>query len=226
MATNSLNPFRVYFKLAFKFVLLAGLLIAASYVGDWISDQLNPHLTPSTEPALHRIIMTAIVAYILLMMLPFVPGVEIGIAMMIMFGPEIAPLVYGSTVLALALSFFVGRLVPQSAIIEVFETLHLKRAGHLLRRLEELEPSKRLQFLVQNASSRMVPVLLRHRFLALLVALNLPGNVVVGGGGGIALFAGISRLYSVQGYLATIAVAVAPVPLAVFVFGSDFLKCL
>jgi len=55
------------------------------------------------------------------------------------------------------------------------------------------------------------------------VALNIPGNYVIGGGGGIALIAGVSRVYSIPGFLLTILLAVAPVPLAVVVFGTGFL---
>lgn len=181
--------------------------------------QLNPHLTPSTEPALHRLIMTAITVYVLLMMLPFIPGVEIGLGMMVMFGPKIAPLVYGCTVLALVLSFLIGRLVPQHSIIGMFEALHLKRAGNLLRELETLNSEARLQFLLRNASTRIVPFLLRHRFLALMVALNLPGNALVGGGGGICLVGGFSRLFSFPKFIRAVAIAVAPVPLMVLLTG-------
>ena len=213
------NQFWAYLGVAWKLALLIVLLTIASYLGDWVMSQFSPHLTPSTEPALHRLIMIAILVYILLMTLPFVPGAEFGIGMMVMFGPKIAPLVYGSTVVALALSFLVGRLVPQHIIAEVFETIHLRRAAQLIGRLEALEPEERLQFLVQNASSRITPFLLRHRFLALMAALNLPGNVLVGGGGGIGLFAGFSRLFSIPKYCLAIAIAVAPVPLMVLIVG-------
>ncbi len=64
---------------------------------------------------------------------------------------------------------------------------------------------------------------MRYRYLALAVALNVPGNYLIGGGGGIALFAGVTRLYSIPGFLLTIIVAVAPVPLAVMMFGIEFL---
>ena len=60
-------------------------------------------------------------------------------------------------------------------------------------------------------------------YLALAVALNIPGNYLIGGGGGIALFAGVSRLFSVPGFVITIMLAVAPVPLAVMIFGIEFL---
>lgn len=205
---------------ALKLALLTAALVGASLAGNWVTDQFNPYLTPSTEPALHRMIMTAMAVYVLLMMLPFVPGAEIGLGLLVMFGPKIAPLVYAGTVVALMLAFLLGRLVPQQTIIEIFETLHLRRAGALLRRLEPLDGHERLQSLLQNASTRIVPYLLRHRFLALAVALNLPGNVVIGGGGGICLVAGFSRLFTLPGYALTVAIAVAPVPLAILVTGS------
>ena len=80
--------------------------------------------------------------------------------------------------------------------------------------------NQRLQFLLQNASSRIVPFLLRHRFLALMVALNLPGNALVGGGGGICLVAGFSRLFTLPRFALAIAAAVAPVPLMVLMTGT------
>jgi hypothetical protein len=39
---------------------------------------------------------------------------------------------------------------------------------------------------------------------------------VIGGGGGIALVAGLTRLFSLPAYVAAVAFAVAPVPLLVF----------
>jgi hypothetical protein len=82
----------------------------------------------------------------------------------------------------------------------------------------------RLTFLASKAPNRYVPFLLRHRYLALAVLVNLPGNIVIGGGGGIALVAGASRLYSLPRFVATIAIAVSPVPLAVLVFGKEILS--
>ena len=97
----------------------------------------------------------------------------------------------------------------------------------LMGSLGPLDHEARLKLLVQNSPSQVLPALVRHRYLALAVALNLPGNFLVGGGGGIALVAGVSRLYSVTGFMLTIAIAiaiaVAPVPLTVYLFGTDFL---
>jgi hypothetical protein len=53
------------------------------------------------------------------------------------------------------------------------------------------------------------------------VAVTLPGNTLLGGGGGIALAAGMSGVYRLPTYVATVAVAVAPVPLLVLL-GARF----
>jgi hypothetical protein len=63
---------------------------------------------------------------------------------------------------------------------------------------------------------------LKYRYVALLVAINVPGNIVIGGGGEIALMAGMSRLFSVPLYLLTIAIAVSPIPVLLILFGENF----
>ena len=99
----------------------------------------------------------------------------------------------------------------------------MRRTSELIRRLDPLDHEARLKLLVQDSPSRLVPALVRHRYFALAGALNVPGNFLIGGGGGIALIAGVSKLYSVTGFVLTIAIAVAPVPLAVYLFGPEFL---
>ena len=143
---------------------------------------------------------------------------------MVMLGPRIALLVYLCTVAGLGLAFLLGRMVPLSVLATISQDVKLKRTSRLLREIEPMSKQQRLALLVDRAPKRFIPLLLRYRYLALAVALNIPGNYLIGGGGGIALFAGVSRLYSVSGYLLTIALSVAPVPLAVFFFGSQLLN--
>jgi len=57
--------------------------------------------------------------------------------------------------------------------------------------------------------------------LALLI--NLPGNSLIGGGGGILLVAGPSRLFSLPALVVTLILATAPVPLAVWLMGANIL---
>jgi hypothetical protein len=149
-----------------------------------------------------------------------VPGVEIGLALMVMFGADIVPLVYFATVIALILGFLIGRLVPQRTIIDLLELIRLRRLRDVVVRLEPLDSRERLGFLLQFADSRWVPFLLKHRFAAVAVALNIPGNAIIGGGGGISFFAGFSRLFSLPAYALTVSLAVAPFPLMVLLTGG------
>lgn len=77
----------------------------------------------------------------------------------------------------------------------------------------------RLNLLFERAPSRIVPFLLRHRYIAIAVALNIPGNSVIGGGGGIAFVAGLSRLFSFPLYLLAVAIGVSPVVILFLIFG-------
>lgn len=61
------------------------------------------------------------------------------------------------------------------------------------------------------APSRLVPALLRRRYLALMVLFDLPGNSMPGGG--IALAAGMSGLFSFPLFVGTVLIAIAPAPL-------------
>jgi hypothetical protein len=211
---------RRYLVFALKLAVLVAILVGARHIGDWAIQGISEPLVPSNEPFLHRMVMTAAALYVLLMMLPFVPGIEIGLALMALFGARIVPLVYGATVLALCLSFIVGRLVPQATIVEALRLLRLHRASALLEGLAPLGAQQRLEFLLERGPARAVPYLLRHRYLALAVALNLPGNALVGGGGGICLAAGFVRLFTLPRFLLTVAVAVSPLPIFVMLTGS------
>jgi hypothetical protein len=52
-------------------------------------------------------------------------------------------------------------------------------------------------------------IALRRRYIAPALALNIPGNALIGGGGGIALFAGVSGLYAPMPTVLAFAVAVS-----------------
>ena len=121
------------------------------------------------------------------------------------------------------MSFLVGRLIPLRYLIAFCDGFRLHKVSGLLRTTTPMSMQDRLAFLVSRTPNRFVPMLLRHRHIALAVMVNIPGNAIIGGGGGIALMAGISRLYSLPGFLGTIAVAIAPVPLAILLFGEDIL---
>lgn len=207
-----------------KVVCLIAVLIGANILARDYMEVLHFPIRPGNEDAVHRTIMVSATLYALLLAVPFVPGAEIGVGLLVMLGPPIALLVYLCTVIGLSLSFVLGRLIPLSVLVRITNDIKLERTSNLLKAIEPLKKKQRLSYLTQKAPKRFVPLLVRYRYLALAIALNIPGNYLIGGGGGIALFAGISRLYSVPGFLITIVLSVAPVPIAVLLFGTDFLS--
>ena len=207
-----------------KILVLAALLVLLNHFARDAVEALDFRIRPSNEDAVHRTIMASAALYALLLAVPFVPGVEIGIALMVMLGPPIAVLVYLCTVAGLSLSFVLGRLIPIRILVRLAHDFRLDQTARLLEAIEPLNRNQRLDLLISLSSKRFLPWLLRYRYLALAVALNVPGNYLLGGGGGIALIAGVSRVYSIHGFLLTILLAVSPVPLAVLIFGTGFLS--
>jgi uncharacterized membrane protein YdjX (TVP38/TMEM64 family) len=206
-----------------RILILIGCVIVLYLVGRWITDMLiaefSLHLRNRNEPMLHRAIMTATIIYVVLMAIPFMPAVEIGFSMLMIFGPKIALLVYVSTVVALTLAYLIGRYLPSGLAARALRHLGLTRAERYVARLAPLSAQERLEVLLGESPTRLLPLATRHRFLALAVLLNLPGNAVIGGGGGIAVLAGMTRLFPLPAYLLTVAVAAAPVPLIIYFTG-------
>lgn len=216
--------YRLRWQTLLKITALLLLIVIANIVAAWVTDALKLEIRPSNEDLVHRMIMVSAILYATLIAIPFVPGVEVGLALIAILGPAIALLVYVATVAGLTMSFLIGRMVSMGWLIALFEELKFQRTAQLLGTIQPLSIDDQIAFLVANASNRLVPFLLRHRYLALAIVLNLPGNFLIGGGGGIALLAGVSRLYAVSGFLATVACAVAPVPLAVLMLGEEILS--
>lgn len=205
-----------------RFVVMA-LYLFLIVVGWLISRQFEAFssmdLGPTSDPMVRKLIMIAALLFVLTSSLPFVPGAEIGLGLLLLFGGQLAFLVYGCMVVALVIAFVIGRMVPCAYLAALFDYLRFHRAADLVCRLENKSPAERLDMLMERAPSRFVPLLLRHRYLALMLALNVPGNTVIGGGGGIAMVAGMSGLFSFGWFLLAMAVAIAPVPLVFFLMG-------
>jgi hypothetical protein len=154
------------------------------------------------------------------MAIPFVPGAEIGLALLTAFGASIAPLVYAATVLSMMLAYVVGRLLPGQTLVQLLTLLRLRKAAALMERAVALPPGDRLALFLEGAPPRTVGLALRHRYVALAVIVNVPGNSVIGGGGGIMMLAGLSGIFAPAQTLLTIIIAVSPIPLAILLVGA------
>ena len=116
-----------------------------------------------------------------------------------------------------------GRYGALNWLIKLRSDLQLHRIGRLLERIRDRAPDDRLAALDDRLPNWLAPMLVRYRYLTLAVLINIPGTIAIGGGGGIMLVAGLSRLFHVGLTILTIALATLPVPLAVWLLGTDIL---
>jgi len=200
-------------KLLFKISVVVGFLLLLNFGGSLVVEKINFQLWPEHEHLMITVVWLAIAVYVLWMAMPFVPGIELGLALMVMLGAKGVILVYGCTLLSLSLSFAIGRLIPLKIFARFLGWLHLRKARDLVLQLEPLGSEQTLDFLLRTAPSRVVPFLLKHRYFMIAIILNLPGNALIGGGGGIGLIAGMSRLYPFPKFLLLVSLAITPLPL-------------
>lgn len=164
-----------------------------------------------------------LVVYAVLIAIPFVPGVEIGLSLLVMEGAWIAPFIYLSTFAGLMLAYAAGELFPYPRLHRALHDLRLHKACRLLEAFHPLPRDQRLAVLRDRAPRWLRPFVSRYRYVLLAALVNLPGNAILGGGGGILFVAGFSRLFTPMGAAITLALAVMPVPLAVWLFGINLL---
>jgi hypothetical protein len=214
-ATHNLRRARFYFRL---FFILAILIITAVWMDYWIRGDLGA-AEKFLEIARSQWGMGVLIAggliYILLLSLPFVPGVELGVLLMCAFGKEGIVFIYLATVAGLSLAFVMGRLVPKIWIDFWLGKLGFSQfcVNHSYEIEEMLDHPSLGQKFCQHW---LRPYLLKHRYLMIAVLFNIPGNYLLGGGGGISLACGISRSISWKRFLITVVLAVSPVPLLAF----------
>lgn len=196
--------------------LIAGyalIIVFGHFAGRWLQQNLGLDVESLQGPTARLVLGVGLTLFVVMLALPFVPGIEVSLALFAIFGAAVALPVYLATVIALLLSFAAGRCVPLDRLAAFFDYLGLRRASALVRRLGDMTPHERVEALVETAPNRIARLLVNHRELALIAALNMPGNALIGGGGGIALVAGMSGMFRPHRFLLAVAVAASPIPL-------------
>ena len=180
--------------------LIFVLVIAAGFVFYFdVAAQLQSISERNSDAVFYSLII-ACVCYGLLLMLPFVPALELGLLLMSIYGADGIIGAYVATVSALMLSFFVGcklgqhRKIHWSANESKTQTSRQKQIRNRL-----------LMGFYKNVS--------RRPYMSLALLLNMPGNVVLGGAGGIAMMAGASGHMQFFRYGLTVMLATSVLPI-------------
>ncbi|MEW8525833.1 MAG: hypothetical protein AB2552_22600 [Candidatus Thiodiazotropha endolucinida] len=207
------------FTLAKVFTILLALIALNVLISNLI-DALEIQIWPEHLDIVDRAVVIGIFLYIILLATPFLPGLELGLILMMVLGPKGVFVIYICTLIALSIGFLIGRVFPARLIVSFLQWLNLDRAAALLQQFDATPHDQRLNYLARNLPKKALPTLLRHRYLVLALLFNLPGNAVIGGGGGIAMVAGNSRLYSYPTFFLLISVAIIPGPIVILLSKS------
>ena len=197
----------------------AVIIVGGWVLGHWASQWSIMDLRSSDEGNMRQMVLVVSALFVVTSALPFVPGAEIGFALIAIFGSRIIPLVYVCMLSALIVAYCIGRFVPLNVLASIFGFVGMERSGRMVGLFARMSPDDRLRAMVERSPSRWIPFLIRHRYLALAIALNVPGNTLLGGGGGLSLAAGMSGLFSFARTMLTFALAVAPVPFVILMIG-------
>ncbi|HKL64683.1 MAG TPA: hypothetical protein VJ886_01115 [Roseovarius sp.] len=199
-----------------RLCLIALLAVGLHFIFVWAEAWITRNEYGWAMPGL---LLAVLVIYAVLIAIPFVPGVEIGLSVLAAGGAGIAPLVWMATASGLSLAFVVGCTVPLAWLRRVLTDLHMIRAAHLVARFEALPRKGRVAFVHSVLPRKYCGWIVKFRYLNLAVLINIPGNSVIGGGGGIAFLCGLSGTFRAPLAILTIALATAPVPLTIWFFG-------
>lgn len=192
-------------------ILFWALLLA---VGHYLSHsgfhQFSGYVNDPSSEMNWIMLSIAGLCYLLVLSIPFVPGVEIGLLIMVIFGLTGILVAYLATVCGITLAFTAGRCLPEhitDRLLQRFGMGELRLNSEAT--IEEIMPGHSAG---NGFSIKLRSWLLNYRYLAVAVSLNLPGNSALGGGGGIGLLCGLSGIFSWRAFICTLIVSTAPIP--------------
>jgi hypothetical protein len=206
---------RFYVRLFLIWMILVALGLWVEY---WIRGEIGmgAEILKMAEGEWGRgILFAGGILYIVLLSLPFVPGVELGLLLMCIFGKEGIVFVYLCTVGGLNLAFLMGRWLPKNRIASWIEKTGFSPSCD--DHSDEIDEMLGHSTFGQKFRHHWLgSYILKYRYVTLAVLFNLPGNYILGGGGGISLVCGTSRHISWKRFLLTVVLATSPVPLLAF----------
>jgi hypothetical protein len=195
-------------RMAITIIIFACVVVIAQDVGlHGITEARNwmtSHIQPGTAA-----FWWMVGCYALILAIPFMPGIELGLLLMLMYGMPGIAAVYGATILGLLVPYFIGRTLPEHALKRFFKF----KPGYQCKLTGWIGSFARTIRIVDSDYVRKV---INCRPLVLAVAFNVPCNSIIGGGGFIAMVTGAQRFVSFVPYLLVITLATLPIPLLAF----------
>ncbi len=183
---------------------LIGLIIGAqSFVAN--SDIYHKWISQSGFQSNSVAFLMMAVVYMVLLSIPFFPGVELGILLMCLGGKNGILVIYLFTILGLILSFWIGRSLPERYV----KSLLTKRKSNP-NKLNVDDPVQKM------LGAKLMTLVKKYPYFLIGILLNLPGNFIIGGGGGVAMLSGLNQQITSRYFVFTTALAVLPLPLLSF----------
>jgi len=146
--------------------------------------------------------------YSVLLFVPFVPAIELGLVIIAIYGATGAVAVFVATNAGLNAAFGTGRVMRRLSI-------GLDKLGLPITEMAAVQAGSIHMRGLLGRLIQIWPKIEEYRYILLAVLLNLPGNSVVGGGGGISLLCGMSSRFSWKWFLVATAIATCPIPLLI-----------
>ena len=147
--------------------------------------------------------------FALLTALPFVPGLQMALLIIILFGEQSLIWVYIATLVGLSLAFFIGRCLPERWILHIYNP----KVRHITYKIPGSQTTQ--AYLTRLAEwFKWIPFEIK-RVIAIVVLLNLPGNTMYGDGGGISILCGMDRRFPFPQFFIAICIGASPLPILV-----------
>jgi len=216
------TPIR-WFRIAVALGLVVLGVIVLNTALSWVQDMVGRMKTTDAQQVMSTMMIGALILYAVLIACPFMPGIEVGVALLMLQGAQIAPFVYLATVTGLMLAYLLGQLVPLTTLHHIFCSLGLRKAVALIETMQNTAPEDRLVQQRERLPGWLGKLTVDYRYLTVGLLLNVPGTFAIGGGGGILMVAGLSRLFNGWAMLGTLLIATIPVPLTVWILGTQFM---
>ncbi len=96
------------------------IMVLGHFGGRWLEHKFAFDPVNTQSVGMQVALLSGLLIYVILLALPFVPGIEISLALFAAFGAKVALPIYGATLIALTIAYAAGRYVPLAVLASFF----------------------------------------------------------------------------------------------------------